>query len=277
MSKISVFDQSWIDMVFEGRNKSYGAYQLRQQDPRTTVTALFCGIALIVALISIPVVINYLKADITIDPAPLDTDGGITVVDIDPIIVPPKPDPIVPQKAGPAARQTQPTVAFKPLVASTTPPENSPTTTQVQTTNAGAITSAGTGKGIDIGPVAPDGVPAGTGTGKTPGTGEGTVEIMGTLDVNPAFPGGLNKFFSMVSDRFNVPEAESEKTMKVFVSFVVEKDGSMSNIKVTRDPYGLGKEALRVLNSIKTKWIPGMKNGIAVRTAYSLPITVNIK
>jgi protein TonB len=276
MSKVSVFDQSWIDMVFEGRNKSYGAYQLRQQDPKTTVTALFSGITLMVALISVPIVINYLKADITIDPAPY-TDGGITVVDIDPIVVPPKPDPVVPQKAGAAAKQTQPTVAFKPLVASTTPPADPPTTTQVQTINAGAITSAGTGKGIDIGPVAPDGVPAGTGTGKTPGTGEGTVEIMGTLDVNPAFPGGLSKFFSMVSDRFNVPEAESEKTMKVFVSFVVEKDGSMSNIKVTRDPYGLGKEALRVLNSIKTKWTPGMKNGNAVRTAYSLPITVNIK
>ena len=61
MSKVSVFDQAWIDLVFEGRNKDYGAYQLRKQDPKTTMIALFSGIALIGLLISIPVLINYFK------------------------------------------------------------------------------------------------------------------------------------------------------------------------------------------------------------------------
>jgi len=63
----------------------------------------------------------------------------------------------------------------------------------------------------------------------------------------------------------------------VYVSFVIERDGSMTDIQVKRDPgYGLGKEAVRVLKSIKTKWAPGMIAGKPVRTAYNLPITVEM-
>jgi protein TonB len=52
----------------------------------------------------------------------------------------------------------------------------------------------------------------------------------------------------------------------------------MSNIKVLRDPgYGLGKEAIRVLKSLKSKWTPGMIAGQAVRTSYNLPITVKLE
>ena len=61
------------------------------------------------------------------------------------------------------------------------------------------------------------------------------------------------------------------------MAFVIEEDGTMSNIKVTRDPgYGLGKEAVRVLNSLKTKWTPGMIGGHPVRTYYNLPILVKL-
>jgi protein TonB len=58
---------------------------------------------------------------------------------------------------------------------------------------------------------------------------------------------------------------------------VIEKDGSMTNIHVKRDPgYGLGKEAIRVLKSLRTKWTPGIINSKPVRTAYDLPITVQM-
>ena len=61
------------------------------------------------------------------------------------------------------------------------------------------------------------------------------------------------------------------------VSFVIEKDGSMSDIKVLRNPgYGLDKEAVRVLKSLKTKWKPGVKDGQFVRTQYTLPIKIQM-
>ena len=60
---------------------------------------------------------------------------------------------------------------------------------------------------------------------------------------------------------------------KVFVTFVVEKDGSISDIKVIRDMgYGTGKEAIRVIKSCPVKWNPGEQNGKKVRMLFSLPI-----
>ena len=65
--------------------------------------------------------------------------------------------------------------------------------------------------------------------------------------------------------------------MSVSVSFVIEKDGSMTDIKVLRNPgYGLDKEAIRVLKALKTKWKPGVKNGKYVRTQYTLPIKIQM-
>jgi protein TonB len=67
-------------------------------------------------------------------------------------------------------------------------------------------------------------------------------------------------------------------TARIIVQFVVEKDGSLTGIKILRDPgYGLGKEAERVLKSVKTKWSPGIQNGKPVRASYNLPITINVK
>ncbi len=66
----------------------------------------------------------------------------------------------------------------------------------------------------------------------------------------------------MVGKKFRTPDdIESGGKMQVFVYFVVERDGSLSDMKATRDPgYGLGNEAIRVLKSIKTKWSPGIQN-----------------
>ena len=91
----------------------------------------------------------------------------------------------------------------------------------------------------------------------------------------PEFPGGIKKFYTYVGNNFEKPELDSENAIRVSVSFVIEKDGSMTDIKVLKDPgYGLGAEAIRVLKSLKTKWSPGMFEGKAVRTSYNLPITI---
>jgi len=99
------------------------------------------------------------------------------------------------------------------------------------------------------------------------------------LDKLPEFPGGISKFYSYVGNNFEKPEIENTtNTMRIFVSFVIEKDGRMTDIQVLKDPgYGLGKEAVRVLKSLRTKWIPGMLAGKAVRTAYNLPILVQMQ
>jgi protein TonB len=91
--------------------------------------------------------------------------------------------------------------------------------------------------------------------------------------VKPDFPGGIEKFYKFVGNNYRTPEEEGLKG-KVYVTFVVEKDGSLTDIKVVRDiGYGTGTEAVRVLKKCP-KWNPGEQNGKKVRVQYSLPITI---
>ena len=108
---------------------------------------------------------------------------------------------------------------------------------------------------------------------------EGETYTINELTENPDFPEGMEKFYKFVGENFNIPlEAVKNKVKgKVYLTFIVEMDGTLSNIKIIRDlGYGIGDEAARVLG-ISPKWIPGKVNGEAVRTMYSLPITVQSK
>lgn len=275
MSKASVLDQGWIDLVFEGRNQSYGAYQLRRQDARTTMLALFAGIAAMGLFVSIPFAINYFSQGEgeEIISCPIVPAEDITVHKIElPKNKLPETPPAEPAGGKPI---TAPTVAFTPLVATNNPIDQVPTTTQVQNTLISTVTSTGT-DGPSIG-TAPPGTTPGTGTGPATGSGDGPIDA-NLVDEAPLYPGGLERFYKDVHNRFNVPEIESQGTIRVFVSFVVEKDGTLTDIKALNKPgHNLDKEAERVLRSLKKKWTPGKKAGQAVRTSYRLPIIIEVK
>lgn len=98
--------------------------------------------------------------------------------------------------------------------------------------------------------------------------------IFTAVEVGAHFPGGVDKFYKFLSEHLHYPaEARQENVQgKVFVTFIVEKDGSITNAHVLREPgAGLGKEALRVI-SLSPKWVPGLQNGRAVRQQYTVPI-----
>jgi len=95
----------------------------------------------------------------------------------------------------------------------------------------------------------------------------------------PNYPGGVDKFYKFLQENIKYPaEAKSKKIQgKVFVSFIVEKDGSLSGIKTIRDPgAGCGPEAVRVMK-LSPKWNPGVQNGHKVRVQYTLPISFTLK
>lgn len=93
------------------------------------------------------------------------------------------------------------------------------------------------------------------------------------VEVAPDYPGGINEFYKYIGSEYRVPNIKGLKG-KVYVCFVVEKDGSLTDIKVIRDiGYGTGKEAQRVLENCK-KWTPGLQDGKKVRVMYSLPISI---
>jgi beta-lactamase regulating signal transducer with metallopeptidase domain len=89
----------------------------------------------------------------------------------------------------------------------------------------------------------------------------------------PTFPGGIQKFYEFVAQNFLVPDVK-DLNGRIIIQFVIEKDGSLTEIKSMRDiGHGTGDEAVRVLQ-LSPKWIPGEENGEPVRVLYSLPISI---
>ena len=105
---------------------------------------------------------------------------------------------------------------------------------------------------------------------------DNTVYNTAGIEVKPEFPGGFDKFYKFIAENYKTPNVGGLKG-KVYVTFVIEKNGSLTDIKVLRDiGYGTGKEAIRVLKN-SPKWLPGEQDGRKVRCTYSLPISIESK
>lgn len=93
------------------------------------------------------------------------------------------------------------------------------------------------------------------------------------LDVRPEYPGGMSEFYLYIQKNYKVPNIKG-LSGKVIVSFVIEKDGSITDVKVLRDiGHGTGDEVVRVLKNCR-KWLPAEQNGAKVRCSYILPINL---
>lgn len=94
------------------------------------------------------------------------------------------------------------------------------------------------------------------------------------VESKPLYPGGMTAFYKLIRDNLKAPEDKNFKGGKVIVSFVVEKDGSLTDYKIEKDAgFGTGDEVVRVLKKAE-KWIPAKQNDKPVRCLYRLPITL---
>lgn len=275
MSKLSIYETGWIDLVFQDRNKKYGAYQLRQDSAKTSFLALFSGVLFLFGAMTIPKILNYINPDV---PVTLTTPEIIDkIVQLSNV----KPNEPIPLQAIPEVKSIPSTKIVKTLqLRNPTIVQATIATPDITKNIDYASSPASATDGTGITGVNPSPSDANGASISPPVTVDNSNTIVNSvaLDKLPEFPGGINKFYSYVGNNFEKPEIENTSTMRIFVSFVIEKDGRMSDIKVLKDPgYGLGKEAIRVLKSLRTKWTPGMLGGQAVRTAYNLPISVQMQ
>jgi len=273
MSKLNLYETSWTDIVFENRNKEYGAYHLRQENTKTSLFALFMGVLLLASAISIPMVYNYLNPDHRI-PTIVPDLPPLVVADLTPY-TPPQTKPeeavVIPKIKNPITENINTnTQLINPEIVHAEAATQKDIATNVELKNNPSDNTSGAGS-----PEAGTTPSPGTAIASNPSITENTILSSNVVDKTPEFPGGIKKFYTYVGNNFEKPELETENAIRVSVSFVIEKDGSMTDIKVLKDPgYGLGAEAIRVLKSLKTKWSPGMFEGKAVRTSYNLPITI---
>ncbi|HEX8376663.1 MAG TPA: energy transducer TonB [Pedobacter sp.] len=108
---------------------------------------------------------------------------------------------------------------------------------------------------------------------------DGSITEYTSEEVMPQFKGGIQKFYSYVQRAFRYPVYFQQRgvTGMVVISFVVQTDGTLSEVKVIRDlGHGTGEEAMRVVRS-SPKWTPGLQHGIPVKVFYTLPLSLNLQ
>ncbi|QSB27800.1 energy transducer TonB [Flavobacterium sp. CLA17] len=261
--KLDIIKNQWLDIVFEGRNKIYGAYELRKSNRNTTIKALIIGSVIFSFAVAAPLIASLLPDS---EEEVVNNDIKIATVKIAPKKEEIKPNQPPPPPPPPKVDQVK---FVKPVVAKANEiTEDPPKIVDLKDKKVGNETIKGD----------PDAVltvdePVGKGPVTEIIQEDNNVYNTAGIEVKPDFPGGIEKFYKFVGNNYKTPEEEGLKG-KVYVTFVVEKDGSLTDIKVLRDiGYGTGAEAIRVLKKCP-KWTPGEQNGKKVRVLYSLPITI---
>lgn len=271
MSNFNVQNEEWLEIAFENRNKTYGAYQLRKESDATTIKAMlitFGALALGIGLFSFT----------TPEPKPEDVIScpiipveKLTLVRITP---PSETKPSI-QKGTDKPRlnltpdNVPPIVVDKPEVEPIVEPKKPDSSTPYNP------------NGTENGNPGPIGKPEGTETNPTnPGTEIGTATTTiyrGTFGVEASFPGGINKFRTFIAENYKIPNSFNQDVLYIELLFVIEKDGSMTDIRmVSKGDKALEKEAIRVLKAMNKKWTPGKVNGETVRSEKRLPIQIMI-
>ena len=264
--------QALNEVVFEKRNKEYGAYALRNEANVFLKKALFIGVGLFGLLAMTPLVIANLKPKAIENPVFVD----INIKDLNlPEDVVERPIPrVIPPKA-PVQVKTQ----------SLTPPTPTRDAVKEETINQkvdDAVISTTTTPGVAV--TNPNQhVTTGTENGKeivkeTPAKPNPN-DIIRDVDVEADFIGGVNAFRTKVLQNFDssVIENETGEVVKAVVTFVVERDGTISNIKVSGANTDFNKEAEKTIKGIKGKWNPAKFQGENVRSYFRFPISMQFE
>jgi len=267
----NLYKSSWIDLVFENRNKSYGAYQLRAQSSSITLKALLIAAPAFILLFAGPAIYKRMNPDV------LATE--VTVADI-PVFEPPltvkpekaKNEPLAPETKHEKVKTVKLTANIK-VVEQPEINENPPTIDEIKDAAIGQVTQAGEAtKGI-VTPV--EGVGNGPGTMPAP---DNTVYETSTIENYPEFEGGMAAWAKFIQRNLRYPEMAVEAGVqgKVFVSFVVEKDGTISNVTVVKGVgHGCDEEAMRVIKK-SPRWKPGFQHNMPVRVRYNMPLSFTL-
>ena len=266
------------EIVFEKRNKAYGAYDLRRTYRSSLTKAFILGTVLFCVMAITPFVIMKIKQM----NAKAATEVNANLIEILPeeelIIEAPKeeePPPPPPPKEEPKIEIIQ-NVVPEPVKAPKVETPPPPISKQLETTT-GVVAQ----EGIKAPAYAPPPPPPSTGTKvQTVEVKPQVSETQIYLEVEQLaeFPGGINKFRSNVSNNFDTSAMSGDEgVVKTEVIFVVERDGTITDVKANGPNKDFNAEAVRTVKSIKNKWTPAKINGTAVRYRYRLPLTMQFE
>ena len=283
MAKIDLYDPKWVDMVFAGKNKEYGAYQLRKGTSGRNIKSL------LILVIAAALVGGFLAWKVIEQKQAEEQQAYMEAMELAKLQEQAKkeekkkPEKVQPKieakKEIPVARETQKFTA--PVIKKDELVKEENQVKQMDKLDDKVAVGAEDKEGVkdrtveavrsEIAVAAPPPPPA-----PKP---EVSTKVFDVVEEMPSFPGGSAALMSYLSSNTKYPVVAQENGVqgRVIVSFVVERDGSISDVKVARsvDP-SLDREAQRVVKSMP-KWKPGKQNGSAVRVKYTVPVVFRLQ
>ena len=276
MSKIDLVNNEWVDLVFQGRNQEYGAYKLRKGTSKRNVISVIIMLAA-AALIYVGISLkNFIEASTQ--------KVAVTQVQELSALEKPKEKAEVKQKKVEIQQPEKVVERVKSSVKFTAPviKKDDEVKPEDELKNQDELLNTKTAIGaLDVkGNDDKDGeVLKLKETVAQPEPKPEPEKVFEVVEQMPSFPGGDKALLEYLSNNIKYPVVAQENGVqgRVVVSFVVEKDGSITDVKVVRsvDP-SLDKEAQRVVKSMP-KWIPGKQNGSAVRVKYNVPVSFKLQ
>lgn len=278
---VDLSSPEWTDIIFEGKNKEFGAYQLRNSSVRRHNLAMLSVVVVIILALLISLGISQLeRAEET-----LTTEANQEMVSVDttqdeepePEEEPeerfeePEVEEVLPEEVLNTVKVTELAIVEDDEVTKEDEIKTQEELTQTETAFGAKDFDEGTDDVTVVREIKEEVVVE----EKKPEP----EQIFTAVEESPKFPGGEAEMYKWLIRNIRYPEMAAQNNIqgRVTVQFVVEKDGSVGQVKVARgkDP-DLDKEAMRVVKSMP-KFIPGKMNGQAVRVWYTLPINFKLK
>lgn len=277
MSKIDLISSDWVDLVFEGRNQAYGAYKLRKNTTRRNIYAMLAVVLLLIVAFIILTVKNFVdeqraKVAVTQVTELTALEQPKKKAEVKQKKVELEPEKVV-EKVKSSIKFTAPVIKkdneVKPEEELKTQDELMNTKTAIGTFDVKGNDDAN-GEILKAKEVIAE---------PEPPKHEEENKVFDIVEQQPMFPGGPSALMKFLSENTKYPVVAQENGVqgRVTVQFVVEKDGSVSDVHVLRgvDP-SLDKEAVRVVKSMP-RWTPGKQNGTTVRVNYRVPVLFRLQ
>ena len=276
MAKLNLVSLEWTDLVFEGRNQNYGAYQLRRETSKRNIWSAIFVVLMAVLLYLGLTLENIVEAHRTVENTQVveicnlgDKKKEVKVERKEEIKL--EPERIV-EKVKSSIKFTAPVIKKDQLVNE----EEVIKLDEIENSNKaiGAFTVEGNDEvGGEVLKVKEEIAQP------EPPKHEEDNKVFEVVEQMPSFPGGYAALMQWLGSNMKYPTIAAENNVqgRIIVQFVVEKDGSITDVHVAKsvDP-SLDKEASRVVKAMP-KWIPGKQNSSPVRVRFTVPVTFKLQ
>ncbi len=263
MHKIDLTSKEWCDIIFQGRNKDYGAYKIRKETGRRYLTALVCTLIIVISPLFYISIISLLTYRMDTKFTNVTELSNLKPAENKHKLI--KKAVEQPSKTAQTVKRQKPSDAFC-IKADKDVTDEDLSSKEKSGSATGVIEVAADSFALDDKEVRNNAINANI-----------DPKIFRVIEQLPEFPGGVSAFMKWLTLNLKYPKSAQQDNVKgkVVVQFIINKNGTISDLKIVHSLNSdCDREVLRVLSTMP-KWKPGIEDGKPTRTQYVIPIVFN--